>query len=137
MAITLVKPVMVYADSVQLPHACNQTGLEANSGSSCMQEWTPLHSAVSAGHTEIVQLLIALKADVNAANSSGQTPLHYAVSLLVLHHWVLSCNGSTCSVLILCCQTIVNQAMQSCAELLSPACDLHALQCRSAKPASL
>ena len=48
-----------------------------------VQEWTPLHSAVSAGHTEIVQILISLKADVNAANSSGQTPLHYAVGLLL------------------------------------------------------
>ena len=28
-------------------------------------------------------MLISLKADVNAANSSGQTPLHYAVGLLL------------------------------------------------------
>lgn len=54
-----------------------------------MQEWTPLHSAVSAGHADIVLLLISLKADVNAANSSGQTPLHYAVSLLCLLYLVL------------------------------------------------
>ena len=45
-----------------------------------LQEWRPIHSAVSAGHSEIVQLLIALGADVNAANSSAQTPLHYCVS---------------------------------------------------------
>ena len=44
-----------------------------------MQDWTPLHSAVSAGHADIVQALISLHADVNVANSSGQTPLHYAV----------------------------------------------------------
>lgn len=47
-----------------------------------LQDWTPLHSAVSAGHTAIVQALISGGADVNAANSSGQTPLHYAVSFL-------------------------------------------------------
>ena len=45
-----------------------------------LQGWTPLHSAVSAGHNDVVQDLISLGADVNAANSSGQTPLHYAVS---------------------------------------------------------
>ena len=56
-------------------------------GPSCLcnlQDWTPLHSAVSAGHTEIVQALISGGADVNAANSSGQTALHYAVSFLPL-----------------------------------------------------
>ena len=50
-----------------------------------LQGWTPLHSAVSAGHTDIVQALISGGADVNAANSSGQTPLHYAVSFIIAH----------------------------------------------------
>ena len=49
-----------------------------------LQDWTPLHSAVSAGHPEIVQALISGGADVNAANSSGQTALHYAVSFVLL-----------------------------------------------------
>lgn len=49
-----------------------------------LQDWTPLHSAVSAGHTDIVQALISGGADVNAANSSGQTALHYAVSFVLL-----------------------------------------------------
>lgn len=39
---------------------------------------------MSAGHTEIVQALISGGADVNAANTSGQTALHYAVSFLLL-----------------------------------------------------
>ena len=62
--------------------------LSAAHGPSCscnLQDWTPLHSAVSAGHTEIVQALISGGADVNAANSSGQTALHYAVSFLPLN----------------------------------------------------
>ena len=59
--------------------------LQSASISFCnLQDWTPLHSAVSAGHTEIVQALISGGADVNAANSSGQTALHYAVSFVLL-----------------------------------------------------
>lgn len=36
---------------------------------------TPLHEAAAAGLTEAVELLVAAGADVNAADSSGQTPL--------------------------------------------------------------
>lgn len=39
---------------------------------------TPLHSAAQLGRTEIVKLLIAKGADVDATNRWGQTPLHYA-----------------------------------------------------------
>lgn len=46
----------------------------------CLQGWTPLHSAVSAGHELVVERLIGIDADVNAVTSGGQTPLHYAVS---------------------------------------------------------
>ncbi|TEB18904.1 ankyrin [Coprinellus micaceus] len=45
--------------------------------------WTPLHIAVSAGHTEIVQELIGAGADVNRqvpTTDKGTTPLHYAAS---------------------------------------------------------
>jgi ankyrin repeat protein len=45
---------------------------------SCGQ--TALHWAVSSRQKEIVTLLIADKADVNAKSNSGQTPLHYAVA---------------------------------------------------------
>jgi ankyrin repeat protein len=43
-------------------------------------EWgnTPLHEAAKAGHGPVVDALIAARADVNAANLRGITPLHYA-----------------------------------------------------------
>ena len=43
-----------------------------------MGELTPLHYAAGWGHKEIVELLIAEGADVNAMNGAGQTPLHFA-----------------------------------------------------------
>jgi ankyrin repeat protein len=39
---------------------------------------TPLLKAVSAGHQDIAELLLANKADVNAKDNSSQTPLHFA-----------------------------------------------------------
>ena len=39
---------------------------------------TPLHLAADNGHKEIVELLIAKGADVNAKNKGGSTPLHEA-----------------------------------------------------------
>ena len=38
-------------------------------------ERTPLHEAAMEGHREIVELLIAAGADVNAKNNWGWTPL--------------------------------------------------------------
>ena len=43
------------------------------------QGWAPLHSAVSAGHDDVVQRLLSAGADVGIRTSGGQTPLHYAV----------------------------------------------------------
>ncbi|KAJ9516825.1 hypothetical protein QJQ45_027236 [Haematococcus lacustris] len=55
--------------------------------------WTPLHSAVSAGHEPVVKELLKLGADVNSLTAGRRTPLHYAASkgwlaliTLLLHH---------------------------------------------------
>ena len=40
--------------------------------------WTPLHKAAYEGYREIVELLIAKGADVNAKTKYGTTPLHTA-----------------------------------------------------------
>ncbi|KAJ1439143.1 ankyrin repeat-containing domain protein, partial [Ochromonadaceae sp. CCMP2298] len=40
--------------------------------------WTPLHYASYRGHTEIVRILIAAKAEINATNDLGFTALFYA-----------------------------------------------------------
>lgn len=42
--------------------------------------WTPLISAVSAGHEQVLQLLLSLGANANAKTSTGLTALHYAAS---------------------------------------------------------
>ena len=53
-------------------------------------ETTPLHIAVSTGHKALVELLLTSKADVNARDSGGDTPLHKAtekdVAELMLKH---------------------------------------------------
>jgi hypothetical protein len=41
--------------------------------------WTPLHWAVSAGHKDVVELLLNYKAEVNASANNGWTPLKLAM----------------------------------------------------------
>ena len=40
--------------------------------------WTPLHSAAAFGHLDVVRLLLAHKAEIDAKEISGMTPLHHA-----------------------------------------------------------
>jgi ankyrin repeat protein len=42
-----------------------------------IEGWTPLHWAVLGHHKDMVELLLAHGADVNAKNRYGQTPLHF------------------------------------------------------------
>ncbi|KAJ7570698.1 hypothetical protein O6H91_01G132100 [Diphasiastrum complanatum] len=42
--------------------------------------WTPLQSAVSSGHADVVTALLQSGADVQKSNKGGRTPLHYAAS---------------------------------------------------------
>lgn len=39
----------------------------------------PLHTAAEAGNLELIKLFVEKKADVNAKNKSGNTPLHHAI----------------------------------------------------------
>jgi ankyrin repeat protein len=41
--------------------------------------WTPLHVAAVTGQKDVAELLVANKADVNARDDDGATPLHLAV----------------------------------------------------------
>ena len=41
--------------------------------------WTPLHASASIGHVEISELLLEYKADSNAHDNKGRTPLYEAV----------------------------------------------------------
>ncbi|KAF4322960.1 hypothetical protein BBO99_00001069 [Phytophthora kernoviae] len=54
-----------------LEHAKSSVNVQDDSG------WTPLMSAASAGHGDIVGLLLSKGADANLANENGQIPLHY------------------------------------------------------------
>jgi ankyrin repeat protein len=57
-----------------LDHGADPEAREAESGS------TPLYVAASMGRLEVVELLLARGAVVNAANKSGATPLHAAMA---------------------------------------------------------
>jgi 26S proteasome non-ATPase regulatory subunit 10 len=64
--------VQLLTDGVDL----NSSGI--NSGDE--EGWTPLHSAVSTGSGDVVEVLLRSGADVQIANAGGRTALHYAAS---------------------------------------------------------
>jgi ankyrin repeat protein len=41
-------------------------------------KWSALHYAAHNGHTSIIDALVQARADVNAVNVGGETPLDYA-----------------------------------------------------------
>lgn len=43
-----------------------------------------MHSAVSSGREKVVATLLELGVELDATNSGGQTPLHYAVRVLLV-----------------------------------------------------
>jgi ankyrin repeat protein len=43
------------------------------------RRWTPLHLAASSDRRDAAELLLVSKAEVNAKNEDGNTPLHEAV----------------------------------------------------------
>jgi len=50
-----------------------------NANAQTRSENTPLHAAAYQGHSDVVELLIANDADVNASDVRGWIPLHAAV----------------------------------------------------------
>ena len=44
-----------------------------------LAHWTPLHLAAGDGHANVVEFLLANRADVNVKDSRGHTPMHLAV----------------------------------------------------------
>src|SRR6266568_779470 len=47
--------------------------------------FTPLHLAAANGYKDIAELLLASKADIEATDNSGSTPLHQAVAASAEH----------------------------------------------------
>ncbi len=52
-------------------------GVDVDAKDEDYRDWTPLMYAALDGHKEVVELLIAKGADVNAKNKVGQTPLQF------------------------------------------------------------
>ena len=69
----------------------------------CQSNWTPMMIAASAGHTQIVKMLIGHGAQVNAVNCNGQCSLHYAASRGRFEVWIIRfCFGASSYDLLLC-----------------------------------
>ena len=62
---------------VETVKRCVKAGLDPSVTSGTLQ-WTPLHEAASNGHEEVIEVLLAAGAHVNACTSMGTTALHMA-----------------------------------------------------------
>ena len=62
-------------------------GVDVDEGDDSWPEMTPLHYAVGEGHTEVVELLIANGADVNAKMLDAGDNLHARARLFQNSQW--------------------------------------------------
>jgi ankyrin repeat protein len=65
--------------SIKSRHLSHWRGYGPWNRSKTYQDLTPLHWAAHGKHTEIVQILLGAKADIQTTTSNGYTPLHSAV----------------------------------------------------------
>lgn len=78
-------------------------------------------SAVSCGHEAIARLLIGLGAVVDQANSSGRTPLHYAVSWTIRTSTTPAIAGNVC---LFCWQCMVTPTCAHSSSIICSPCIL-------------
>jgi ankyrin repeat protein len=67
------------ADTVREAVAAQPRLLSATVERDGQSGWTPLHLAVAAGHTSLVEILAAAGADLAALTEGGRSPLHVAL----------------------------------------------------------
>ena len=78
----MVALLLAYRADVNIKHECMKY---VNGSASLLKKWgrpdsgnTPLHYAAFYGHKDVLELLLAKGADVNAKEDDDKTPLHFA-----------------------------------------------------------
>ncbi|BDA45761.1 probable ankyrin-1 [Coccomyxa sp. Obi] len=66
-------------DALELARLLASADLASHINCEDADSWTPLHHAVDGNHLAATMVLVSCSADVNAANSAGDTPLHLAL----------------------------------------------------------